>query len=112
MRQPNRSRAVSPSLLGLAGVAFCVTEVLTGAQEKPANLSTEGYTPTQAEAKQAYESVCAACHGLDARGSERLDSNWQPFGSQSRARHNDPCRGWLLRGKLACATVQDLNAVL
>ena len=24
-----------------------------------------------AEAKQTYESVCAACHGLDARGSER-----------------------------------------
>src|SRR5215468_5552381 len=71
MRQHNRNRAVSPSLLLLAGLAFCVSEVLTGAQEKPANRSTEGYTPLQAEAKQTYESVCAACHGLDARGSER-----------------------------------------
>jgi len=71
MRQHNRNRAVSPSLLLLAGVAFCVSEVLTGAQEKPANRSTEGYTPLQAETKQTYESVCAACHGLDARGSER-----------------------------------------
>src|SRR5262245_40880759 len=72
MRQHNRNRAVSPSLLLLAGVAFCVTKALTAAQEKPANLSaTEGYTPLPAEAKQTYESVCAACHGLDARGSER-----------------------------------------
>jgi len=71
MRQHNRNRAVSPSLLLLAGVAFCVSEALIGAQEKPANRSTEGYTPILAEAKQTYESVCAACHGLDARGSER-----------------------------------------
>lgn len=52
MRQHNRNRAASPSLLIVAGVAFCVTEILTGAQEKPADLSTEGYTPIKAEAKQ------------------------------------------------------------
>jgi putative heme-binding domain-containing protein len=65
MRQHNRSRAV------LAGVAFCVAAVLTWAQEKPSDPSTEANARIQADAKQTYESVCAACHGLDARGSER-----------------------------------------
>src|SRR5215469_10477022 len=65
MRQHNRSRAV------LAGVAFCVAAVLTWAQEKPSDPSTEANARIQADAKQTYERVCAACHGLDARGSER-----------------------------------------
>src|SRR6516162_8412391 len=65
MRQHKRSRAV------LAGVAFCVAAVLTWAQEKPSDPSTEANARIQADAKQTYESVCAACHGLDARGSER-----------------------------------------
>ena len=68
LHQHNRSRAVIPTLSLLAGVAFCVAVVLAGAQEKPANPSIDA---VQADAKQTYESVCAACHGLDARGSER-----------------------------------------
>ena len=71
MRQHNRSRAVIPPLSLLAGVAFCIAAVLTWAQEKPSDPSTEANARIQADAKQTYESVCAACHGLDARGSER-----------------------------------------
>lgn len=55
----------------MAGVAFCVGAPLTWAQEKPTNPSTEPYAAMQADAKLTYESVCAGCHGLDARGSER-----------------------------------------
>jgi cytochrome c oxidase cbb3-type subunit III len=55
----------------LTGVAFCVAAVLTRAQEKPANPSSEQDAAMHAGAKQMYESVCAACHGLDARGGER-----------------------------------------
>src|SRR5215467_2287348 len=71
MRQHNRSCIVIPPLSLLAGVAFCVAAVLTWAQEKPSGPSTEANARIQADAKQTYESVCAACHGLDARGSER-----------------------------------------
>jgi putative heme-binding domain-containing protein len=71
MHQHNRSRAVIPTLSLLAGVSFCVAVVFAWAQEKPANPSTEAKAAIQADAEQTYESVCAACHGLDARGSER-----------------------------------------
>jgi putative heme-binding domain-containing protein len=71
MGQHNRSRGVLPPPALLTGVAFCVAAVLTWAQEKPADPSTEANAAIQAEARQTYESVCAACHGLDARGSER-----------------------------------------
>ena len=71
MLQHNRNRPITRSPSLLAGIAFCVATVLAWAQEKPANPSAESYAATQADAKQTYESVCAACHGLDARGSER-----------------------------------------
>ena len=69
MRQHNRRRAFIPPLSLVA--AFCVAAVLTWAQEKASDSSAEANARIQADAKQTYESVCAACHGLDARGSER-----------------------------------------
>jgi putative heme-binding domain-containing protein len=71
MRQHSRSRVVIPPLSLLAGIAFCAAAVFAWTQEKPANPSTEANAAIQADAKQTYESVCAACHGLDARGGER-----------------------------------------
>jgi len=40
-------------------------------QEKPLGPATQVSAELLAEAKQTYESVCAACHGLDGHGSER-----------------------------------------
>ena len=44
---------------------------LARAQRKPSIPSAGVGTERQAEAKRTYDIVCAACHGLDARGSER-----------------------------------------
>jgi putative heme-binding domain-containing protein len=44
---------------------------LSWAQENRSNPSKDISAAMLADAKQTYENVCAACHGLDARGSER-----------------------------------------
>jgi len=49
-------------------VAILVGVNVISAQQKPAFTISAA---AQADAKQTYESVCAACHGLDGRGSER-----------------------------------------
>jgi len=64
-------RSASLVLPVLLSAAFCLAAVLSWAQEKTAKHSTEPDAAALADAKQTYESVCAACHGLDARGSER-----------------------------------------
>ncbi len=50
---------------------IAIGSVLLSAQDKPARPPTESDAASQLAAKPTYESVCAACHGLDARGSER-----------------------------------------
>ena len=62
---------MSPALPVVMSAAFCLAAVFSWAQEKTAKHSTEPDAAALADAKQTYESVCAACHGLDARGSER-----------------------------------------
>jgi len=47
------------------------TSTLASVQENQLNASTQVSSAVLAGAKETYESVCAACHGLDARGSER-----------------------------------------
>jgi cytochrome c oxidase cbb3-type subunit 3 len=71
MRQRNCNGPLISALSLLWATAFCLATVSTWAQQKPANPSAEANAATQTDAKQTYESVCAACHGLDARGSER-----------------------------------------
>src|ERR1700757_3642406 len=71
MRQQTTKRSASLILPVFLSAAFCLAAVLSGAQEKTARRSTEPDAAALADAKQTYESVCAACHGLDARGSER-----------------------------------------
>lgn len=71
MRQQNANRSMVSVLSVLVEIAFYIFAVLTWAQEKPAEPSSKAMVARQEEAKQTYESVCAACHGLDARGSER-----------------------------------------
>jgi cytochrome c oxidase cbb3-type subunit 3 len=59
---------------GLLVLAFLFPAVGDGAQgQKPrqAASGTQGPNPAIAEGRQAFESRCAACHGLDGRGSER-----------------------------------------
>jgi cytochrome c oxidase cbb3-type subunit III len=50
-------------------LSFYLPAASSLAQEKSA--SPEADAAMQAEAKQTFETVCAACHGLDAHGSER-----------------------------------------
>jgi putative heme-binding domain-containing protein len=53
---------------------FCfafTTANLVDAQGKPASATPTVSAARRTEAKATYESVCATCHGLDARGSER-----------------------------------------
>ena len=40
-------------------------------QEKPAANASETNAARRTQAKTIFESVCASCHGLDARGAER-----------------------------------------
>ena len=57
-----------PLVAPMISMAFLLGAIPATAQ-KPASEATSA--AAQADAKQTYESVCAACHGLDARGSER-----------------------------------------
>ena len=50
------------------GIVFFLAPAMALAQKKP---SSKAAAAAEADAKQTYESVCAACHGLDARGGER-----------------------------------------
>jgi cytochrome c oxidase cbb3-type subunit 3 len=61
---------ISPLSL-LTGTAFCLAAAFIWAREKPATPSIEASAAAQGDAKDTYENVCAACHGLDAHGSER-----------------------------------------
>ena len=71
MFQLDRLRFPASALLFLAGFGLCIDVCFVSAQEKQAGISTEVSASMLADAKQTYDSVCAACHGLDARGSER-----------------------------------------
>jgi len=42
-----------------------------GAQDAPHASSPDARAALRAEAKGAFENICASCHGLDARGGER-----------------------------------------
>ncbi len=45
--------------------------IVLSAQDKPAANSSETNAARRTAAKTTFESVCASCHGLDARGGER-----------------------------------------
>jgi cytochrome c oxidase cbb3-type subunit 3 len=62
--------------IGVAGLLACAALVpsVAGAQgQKPRHAAsgTQGPSPAIAEGRQAFESRCAGCHGLDGRGGER-----------------------------------------
>ena len=53
---------------------FCslaIASVMVIAQDKPEKSKSRTSDARRTEAKIAYESICASCHGLDARGAER-----------------------------------------
>src|SRR5215831_7739778 len=50
---------------------LATTASVLSAQNKPAANSSETSVARQTDAKTAFESVCASCHGLDAQGGER-----------------------------------------
>jgi len=70
MLRLNANSLIGPLSL-LVGSAACMVANLAGAQEKPTGAVAPVSSVMLADAKQTYEMVCAACHGLDARGSER-----------------------------------------
>jgi len=70
MPRPNSNRSICSFSL-LVGSATSLLAILTCAQAKPAGTQVPVSSVMLADAKQTYETVCAACHGLDAHGSER-----------------------------------------
>ena len=74
---PIDRRKPAPRLLGACaslGMISCLIALAAaafGAQQKLPVAPSMAQAGDQGEAKSTYESVCAACHGLDARGSER-----------------------------------------
>jgi cytochrome c oxidase cbb3-type subunit III len=74
---PTNRRKPTPGLLGACtslGRISCwiaLAAAAFGAQQKLPVAPSMAQAGDQGEAKSTYESVCAACHGLDARGSER-----------------------------------------
>jgi cytochrome c oxidase cbb3-type subunit III len=74
---PINRRKPTPRLLGacasLGKISCWIVLAATafGAQQELPVTHSMAQAGNQEEAKSTYESVCAACHGLDARGSER-----------------------------------------
>lgn len=62
-----KSSIVFAGLLYLMAIASAVL----GAQDQPAAAPANANAAGQGEAKALFASVCASCHGLDARGGER-----------------------------------------
>jgi cytochrome c oxidase cbb3-type subunit III len=72
----NRRKPIPHVLAACAslGMIFCLTALAAtdlGAQQKLPVAPSMAQAGDRGEAKSTYESVCAVCHGLDARGSER-----------------------------------------
>jgi len=57
--------------LGMISCLIACGAAALGAQQKFPIALSMAQAADQGEAKSTYENVCAACHGLDARGSER-----------------------------------------
>jgi cytochrome c oxidase cbb3-type subunit III len=57
--------------LGMISCLLAVSAAAFAAQQKLPGARSMAQAGDLGEAKSTYESVCAACHGLDARGSER-----------------------------------------
>jgi cytochrome c oxidase cbb3-type subunit III len=69
MRRP-RSLSISAALTGISCL-LAIAAVSFGAPVKTLGPTPPAQAAGEVEAKTTYESVCAACHGLDARGGER-----------------------------------------
>lgn len=66
--------ALSPGILVAFPAILCamaVASVVSLAQDRQATTPTKLNAASQIETRASYESVCASCHGLDARGGER-----------------------------------------
>ena len=53
---------------------FCflaIAAIALGAQNKPGTATSKTNAAGRVEAKSVFDTVCASCHGLDARGGER-----------------------------------------
>jgi cytochrome c oxidase cbb3-type subunit 3 len=70
-KQPLPLLGASASLAMISCLIALAAAAGLGAQQKLPGSPSTAQAGDQAEAKSTYESVCAACHGLDARGSER-----------------------------------------
>jgi cytochrome c oxidase cbb3-type subunit 3 len=74
---PFHRRKPTPRLLGASGSLGMISCLIAlaaaalGAQQRLPVAPSVMQAGDQGEAKSTYENVCAACHGLDARGSER-----------------------------------------
>jgi cytochrome c oxidase cbb3-type subunit III len=65
-----RPMSISAALMAISCL-LAIAAVSFGAPAKTLEPTAIAQAAGQVEAKATYESVCAACHGLDARGGER-----------------------------------------
>lgn len=66
-----RQCVCAAGLLAWASLFLAVRGGAQGQKPRQAASGTQGPSPAIAEGRQAFESRCAGCHGLDGRGSER-----------------------------------------
>ena len=69
----NRSLILVGTSIAFVTLCYLIafTSVGLPAQDKQASSPADANSSSQAEAKALYGSICASCHGLDARGGER-----------------------------------------
>lgn len=73
MPKERTKRSASAALILLTPV-FCVlaiARIALGAQNRPPTTASKTNAAGLREAKTAFNTACASCHGLDARGGER-----------------------------------------
>lgn len=75
MREEQKRRSVvsAETLIRFATI-FCflaTAAILLHAQDKQGTAASDSKTARRSESRAVFESVCASCHGLDARGGKR-----------------------------------------
>src|SRR5438034_10794037 len=74
MPKERRKRSVSAEVLIRLTAVSCflaIAAVPLSAQNRPGRTASKTNAVSLMEAKAAFDTACASCHGLDARGGER-----------------------------------------
>jgi cytochrome c oxidase cbb3-type subunit III len=74
MPEERTKRSVSAEAMIVLTAVFClltIARIAPGAQNRPPTTASKTNAASLREAKTAFNTACASCHGLDARGGER-----------------------------------------